>query len=354
MAGSMKHFLQKSQDSNTETINMGENTESEVAASSSSPIFEPSTSAGIENLASIESTIPTKTATSDTSKHKASTEAEADPEVTSILLSEDLGLWPRSFTNNEIRILVDRGPPLIGCNYQFPANKDNRKFSSKYFVRKLRNGEEVDRIWLTYSVSKNSIFCFCCKLFSKTSNSFCDTDGFSDWQHLSLAIKRHETSILHNAHMNTWMNLKKMLKLSTTVNDHHLRALETEKKYWHDVLERIVAVVKFLSRQCLAFQGSSKILFEYDNGNFLTAVEMISPFDPVMREHVNRVYNSQTNSLKMTHYLGYQIQNEIIELMSSKVKNNILDMVRSSKYYSIILNCTPDTSHTGQISFVLR
>lgn len=353
MAGKIKDFLAKTPVSNVETETL-ESQCSEAVAALPVPALEPSTSTSTlsENVESVEPTGSTIEATSE-----AETEVltEMGPEMTStILLSEDPGLWPRTINNEEARRLVERGPPLIGRNYQFPTNEDKRQFSSTYFVRKLENGETTERIWLIYSVLKNSVFCFCCKVFGKTINTFSDSNGFSDWQHLSLAIKRHETSIVHNVHMNTWMSLKKMLKLSTTVNDHHLRVLETEKKYWHDVLERIVAVVKFLSRQCLAFQGSSKILFQHDNGNFLKAVEMISSFDPVMREHLSRVQNSQENSLKKTHYLGYQIQNEIVELMSSKVKNNILNMVRNSKYYSIIMDCTPDTSHTEQISLVLR
>lgn len=78
------------------------------------------------------------------------------------------------------------------------------------------------------------------------------------------------------------------------------------------MLERIVAIVKYLSTQCLAFQSSSKLLFEHDNGNFLKAVEMVASFDSVMRQHVSPVYSSQ-KYVKMTHYLGVQIPNEIIE-----------------------------------------
>lgn len=119
------------------------------------------------------------------------------------------------------------------------------------------------------------------------------------------------------------------------------------------MLERIIAIAKYLSTQCLAFQGSSKLLFELDNGKFLRAVDMIASFDSVMRQYASRVCNSQKKSVKMTHYLGVQIQTEIIELLSSKARNNILEKVRSSKYFSI-LDCTPDTNHTEQISLILR
>ena len=156
------------------------------------------------------------------------------------IIPSDPGLWPERITNEIATILVKRGPPLIDISFSFPSNKDKRKFSCKYFVRSLANGEKVERTWLIYSISKDSVFCICCKLFCKTPNTFCDTNGLSDWQHLSLLIKRHETSILHNSYMNTWVNLKKMLETSTTVNAHHQRILETEKNIgatcWKELL----------------------------------------------------------------------------------------------------------------------
>ncbi|CAH1104393.1 unnamed protein product [Psylliodes chrysocephalus] len=75
-----------------------------------------------------------------------STEAVTDN--TSVLISEDPGLWPRSITNDEVRILVERVPPLVGNNYQFPANKDKdeRTFLSKddnVFEEKLAQAGEL-------------------------------------------------------------------------------------------------------------------------------------------------------------------------------------------------------------------
>jgi hypothetical protein len=52
--------------------------------------------------------------------------------------------------------------------------------------------------------------------------------------------------------------------------------------------------------------------------------------------------------------LGNQIQNQLIDLLSCKVKSTILEMIRTSKYFSVILDCTPDASHKEQISVVLR
>ncbi|XP_078514769.1 zinc finger MYM-type protein 1-like [Lissotriton helveticus] len=55
-----------------------------------------------------------------------------------------------------------------------------------------------------------------------------------------------------------------------------------------------------------------------------------------------------------THYLGKHIQNELIELMSEMVLKEILRRVRRAKYYSVLLDCTPDLSHTEQMTFIVR
>lgn len=130
--------------------------------------------------------------------------------------------------------------------------------------------------------------------------------------------------------------------------------LDVEKRHWYGVIQRIISVVQYLSRQCLAFRGVSNKLYQQNNGNFLKAIEMIGKFDSVMAEHVRRVQKSQQSETIMANYLGDKIQNELINLIGSKIRNKILHLIRKNKYYSIILDCTPDVSHTEQMTVVFR
>lgn len=54
------------------------------------------------------------------------------------------------------------------------------------------------------------------------------------------------------------------------------------------------------------------------------------------------------------HYLGKIIQNELIDSISSKIIKDIVKEIETSKYFSIILDCTTDLSHKEQLSVIVR
>lgn len=77
---------------------------------------------------------------------------------------------------------------------------------------------------------------------------------------------------------------------------------------------------------------------------------MLAKFDPYISEHFRKIKDEKTH----IHYLGHEIQNELIEMMASEIKNRIVQKIKTAKYYAIIMDCTPDISRQEQLSLVLR
>nr|XP_012561421.1 zinc finger MYM-type protein 1-like [Hydra vulgaris] len=100
----------------------------------------------------------------------------------------------------------------------------------------------------------------------------------------------------------------------------------------------------------MAFRGSSDKLFTPQNGKFLGLIQMLAKFDPVMQKHLALAIKGDTSD----HYCGKNIQNELIDLMSQKVNDEIINRVLKAVYYSIIADCTPDISRKEQLSLTIR
>ena len=126
--------------------------------------------------------------------------------------------------------------------------------------------------------------------------------------------------------------------------------LEAEKKRWREVLIRLVSIIQSLAERNLGLRGTVDTLHNHNNGNFLKEVELIAKFDPVLKEHIRHI-DSGGNYIT---YLGKTIQNELISCISDTILAAMVGEIKESKYFAIILDCTPDVSHQEQMTVVIR
>lgn len=224
-----------------------------------------------------------------------------------------------------------------------------RYLSLSAFTRTMQNGEEFNRPWLIYSESKCSVFCAPCLLFGDhNQSSFSSKDGFNDWKNTTMRVEKHENS---REHKECVLKLKERSNVLMRVDRELTAQLDEEISYWRKVLERVVAAIKFLVSRGHPLRGHEEKIGSTRNGNFLMLMEFLSEFDPFMKEHLKKYAEKGSGHV---NYLSKTIYEEFIEIMAEELRAKIIEELKKAKYYSIIVDSTPDISHIDQLSFILR
>ncbi|XP_050915352.1 uncharacterized protein LOC127130376 [Lathyrus oleraceus] len=250
-----------------------------------------------------------------------------------------------------VDLLVVKGHKSDNSIVKGPRDSLNRRFTTNLYSRALANGEMCDRDWLIYSKELDRLFCFCCKVFK---NGICRgqlaNEGYSDWVHVGTRIKENELGMEHVKNMTIWYEYHQRLQKFQTIDKATQKLIEKEKDHRKNVLKRVISIVKFLAKHNLAFRGSKEKLYKDSNINFWGLIEMLAEFDPIIQEHVRRVVTQKVH----IHHLGHKIQNELISLLGSAIKIEIIRKIKQEKYFSMILDCTSDISHQEQMSLIIR
>nr|XP_022907776.1 uncharacterized protein LOC111419224 [Onthophagus taurus] len=269
------------------------------------------------------------------------------------VLGYDIGLLQqnRNISPLEIEDAVCRGPQSLPAN--FPPDPDGHPFPKYILNKKLQNSEIVTRDWLVWSVAKQALFCFHNKTKessepSQQSVSVIATVGCEPsrgYKKLYDRIPVHESSNIHKANYVEWRQLESNLATNRTAGSLLAKQIQDEKQNWKDLLRRFLDVTLFLTERGLAFRGDS-----HEIGN-----PRISHYDPLLAVHLEKVKRSQEKNYRLqVHYLSADIQNEFISCCAEHVRDYILKERVAAKYYSIIVDATPDYSHDEQTTFILR
>lgn len=124
-----------------------------------------------------------------------------------------------------------------------------------------------------------------------------------------------------------------------------------EMNYWKSVLYRVVEVIKFLGTKGLPFRGDNEQFNKNNNGNFLGTLELLAKFDPFIAQHIEKYGNRGKGT---PSYLSSTIYEELLLLMKNDIIKIILEELKRAKYYSLIVDYTPDLANVDQLVIALR
>ena len=136
-------------------------------------------------------------------------------------------------------------------------------------------------------------------------------------------------------------------RLHKTMDEENEKQMIKERNFWRQIIHRIVNVVLTLATCGLAFRGHREHLGNVNSRNFLSVIELLAEYDPMLKELIERPGGT-------TKYLSPKVQNEVIEIISTHLQNALIDMIKQAPFFAVIIDTTQDISKVDQMSEVFR
>lgn len=234
------------------------------------------------------------------------------------------------------------------------------RFSENGPLRRFKPEWTQQYPWLYYSSYLDGAFCRACMFFApdivggQIPGQFI-TKPFKLWGVKSQKMNMHATS---DYHMTSLTMMEEFLNRYRNPSEMVHTKLDTEAqrrmKDNQEVIESLLRVIMVCGKQGLALCGhrDDKILWDDEldlenHGNFIELVRFRAETDMVLAKHL-------MNAPKNAHYTSKTIQNQLISVIGTQIRNDILAEVKESQFYSILSDEVSDISNKEQISLTLR
>ncbi|XP_047124926.1 zinc finger MYM-type protein 5-like [Hydra vulgaris] len=120
-----------------------------------------------------------------------------DRDIGRTFINLDAGKWTFPITDCQRHALIQNNlhQNIEKSNESYLKDTNNRNFSKFHFTQKLINSETQHRR-LVYSLSKDKVYCFPCRLLSHTQTQMVK-EGCCDWKDPSRILHQHEKNQGH-------------------------------------------------------------------------------------------------------------------------------------------------------------
>lgn len=265
---------------------------------------------------------------------------------------------PDNVSHTLLHYFMEMGPcqpcPFDLLNNIYPKSLDSsgfsRSFHQSYFHKSLSDGKLVKRIWLSYSPILDKIYCTTCKLFglSKIKKNKFVANGSNDWKNLKRTIEVHESIPEHlQAEISRGLYISN-LRLDLTL----LRSVNNQVATNREIVLAVIQILIYSARQNIPLRGHDEQITSQNQGNFLELVKLISKYHPSLNNHLDKI-NNTTKENRLT-FLSNRSQNNLLKIIGDMIRTNILDQVKKSQLFAVIIDTTTDISNQEQFSLVLR
>lgn len=256
-----------------------------------------------------------------------------------------------------------------------PSFSNSHLHIQKLYKRKMPDGKEVSRNWLSVHVENNelkSVYCPICIAFSSHQSPF--INGYKDFKHIHIAVKKHEESRSHNFAVQNYIQASSEQCIEFKVNRNLLNLKRIQVQENIHVVEQIFDIIKFLGKQSLPFRGSgsSEGLYQLgrignhhlNNGNFLELVQFTAKRDSILQKHLTlAIKNSEKRKLSLKNkskgrgslvtLLSKTTINKIIIAILQSIRNKIKNELCNQKF-SLQVDSTQDVSVSDQAAIYIR